>query len=101
MNKEQKEVKTFFGMVTFIAIVATGIMALGMARSPIEEKKYKVELDINSWQVILDVIDKSSAPHTTVQAASKAIVEQIKAPFEAEQKRITDSLDKTKVKPKN
>jgi len=59
-----------------------------------------VELTIQDWSAILEVIDKSNSPHTTVMAASKAIVDQIQPLYQAEQKRIQDSVEKSKVKPK-
>ncbi len=99
LKNQKKETKGFFVRVCALGIITTLIVALGAWNSPKEEKKYKVELDINSWQVVLDVIDKSAAPHTTVQAVSKAILDQIKPAFDAEQKRLQDSVSKSQ-KPK-
>jgi hypothetical protein len=41
------------------------------------EKKLKVELTLQQWQVILNQLDQSSAPHTEVKLSSRWLVEQL------------------------
>ncbi len=90
----KREPKTFFNTVLLIGLLvgATFIMAAFMGKQ--EEKKYPVNLTIQEWNVVLSVIDNSNSPHQTVMAASKAIIDQIKVPYEADQKKIQDSLNK-------
>ena len=44
-----------------------------------EPKKFKVELTVEEWNAVYEVVDKSTAPHTQVEAVKKVIAEQINA----------------------
>jgi hypothetical protein len=41
------------------------------------DKKLKVELTVQQWQVILNQLDQSSAPHTEVKLSSHWLIEQL------------------------
>jgi hypothetical protein len=100
-RKKDNPIKSFFSMVFILAMVATGITVIAATNVKKQEpKKYPVSLTIADWGVILDVIDKSNAPHATVVAVNKAIIDQIQAPYQADLKKTQDSLDKLKPKPK-
>ncbi len=100
--KNVKKENGWVGLITrFAALIfaATVVISFIVPHPPKEEKKYPVNLTIQEWNVVLGVIDNSNSPHQTVMAASKAIVDQIKVPYEADQKKIQDSLNKAQ-KPK-
>jgi hypothetical protein len=40
-------------------------------------KKYKVELSIEEWNAIYEVVDKSTAPHTQVEAVKSILRTQL------------------------
>jgi uncharacterized membrane protein len=96
-KRKERPIGSFFSMVLTVGLVAFGI-AIIAATSKQEEKKYKVELTVQEWSIVLEVIDKSTAPHTTVISASKAIIDQVQPLLQAEQKRVQDSINKAKPK---
>lgn len=55
--------------------LATGAALLGFTPS---EKKLKVELSAQQWQVIINQLDNSTAPHTEIKITTGWLVEQLK-----------------------
>jgi hypothetical protein len=49
---------------------------------------------------LISCLEQSQAPAVTVNAIIKLVAEQINPQLQAEQKKIQDSLDKSKPKPK-
>ena len=89
----------FFGSVMLIALLVMGIGAIA-AFNPNKpaEKSYPVSFTVGEWDVVIDALDKSQAAHATVVSIQKAITNQVKPLFEAEQKRLQDSVNKIKPK---
>jgi hypothetical protein len=50
------------------------------------EKKLKVELTVQQWQVILSQLDNSTSPHTEVKVTTGWIVEQVRAQIDTTKK---------------
>jgi hypothetical protein len=50
------------------------------------DKKLKVELTLQQWQIILSQLDQSSAPHTEVKVTTGWIVEQVRAQIDTTKK---------------
>lgn len=97
-KNQKRETRSYFGFVIMCAMLLSATFIISAFQKP-EEKTYPVKLTIQEWNVVLSVIDNSNSPHQTVVAASKAIVEQIKVPYEADQKKLQDSVNKIQ-KPK-
>jgi hypothetical protein len=70
-----------------IAILLTGLF-IGFT-PPYPPKDLTVTLNIEAWQNIIDVIDKSNANHLQVKAAQEAILQQL-------QKQLADTTNKKK-----
>lgn len=49
-----------------------------------QQKNLKVELPVESWNVVLEVIDQSNAPHQQVQAVKKALLSQLQEQVQAD-----------------
>jgi len=42
-----------------------------------EPKKLKAELTLQEWQVVLNVIEQSNAPHSQVKAIQELLIKQL------------------------
>jgi hypothetical protein len=51
------------------------------------EKKLKVELTLQQWQVILNQLDNSASPHTEVKLSSHWLVEQLQLQIDTTNKK--------------
>jgi hypothetical protein len=72
----------------FIAIVAM-ITAFQASAPQGQNPVFAVQGTIQDWEIVVQVINQSNAPHTTVEAAKKFIVEQVNI-----QLKTLDSLNK-------
>lgn len=61
-----------------IALVISVAVLLFCAFSFKAEKKIKVELTLQQWQIIVGQLDQSAAPHTEIKITTGWIVEQVK-----------------------
>lgn len=52
-----------------------------------EDKKLKVELTVNEWNAVLQVIDQSNAPHLNVEAVKKVLIDQLKAQMDTTKRK--------------
>lgn len=64
-----------------------------------QDRKYTVSATIYEWETILQVIDQSNAPHTSVKLAQSIIVAQVQKAIQADSIR-ADSLKKPQIKTK-
>lgn len=67
----------------FIALTLITLLSFNTA----EEKKLKVELTINEWNAVLNVIDQSNAPHLNVEAVKKIMVDQLSAQIDTTKRK--------------
>ena len=110
-----REQKGFFFRVVALSFVTIIIVMLGAWDSPKEEKLYPVSLNISQWvthsngldfirqQVLLSDLSakaKSVIIDSVLSPLQNDIGRQVQPLYQMEQKRIQDSVDKSKVKPK-
>jgi hypothetical protein len=50
------------------------------------DKKLKVELTVQQWQIILSQLDNSTSPHTEVKVTTGWIVEQVRPQLDTTKK---------------
>ena len=73
-----------------IFLIMILIFALVIAQtSPPKEKEYTVSLTLPQWQMVLEVIDNSTSPHSEVKSVQAMIVQPV-------QRQIVDTIPKTK-----
>jgi type II secretory pathway component PulM len=96
-----RETKGFFYRVVALGLITTVIIMLGAWNSPKQEKTYKIEVTLEQANALVSCMEQSQAPAVTVNALIKLVAGQINPQLAAEQKKIQDSIDKSKVKPKN
>ena len=100
VEKNPKKVtKEFFGAVIFIALITTSILLAGFINGKKQEPVYKVSLTLSGWQNMVYCLKQSQAPSLTTNALIEEIGKQIDPILQQEQK-VQDSINKTKVKPK-
>lgn len=58
-----------------IGLIIFALLVLGFKTS--EEKKYSISLTVQQWSLILEVIDKSNAPHQQVKMAQDLLVPEL------------------------
>jgi hypothetical protein len=52
-----------------------------------EEKKYKVELSIEQWNIVLQTIEESNAAHSEVKAVQNWIIPQLQQQLDSTKKK--------------
>lgn len=67
-------------ILTALAIVVSAVL-FSFVR---QEDTLKVELPLESWNVVLEVIDQSNAPHQQVQAVKKVLMGQLQGQLQAD-----------------
>lgn len=87
----KKQLITTFTILLF----AVGASAQQKAQQQIEQPTYNVTGTVQDWNQVLDVIDKSEAPNTTVKVIKKWITKQVTDEIAAEQAK-EKSIDTTK-----
>ena len=99
-NKPKKSA-SLWNSVLLLGLITMGIGAIA-AFNPDKpaEKSYPVSFTVGEWDIVIDALNQSHAPHATVLSIQKAITTQVKPLYEAEQKRLQDSVNKAKP-PKN
>jgi len=110
-----RENRGFFYRVVALSFVTIIIVMLGAWDSPKAEKQYPVSLTINQWishsngldfirqQVLLSDLSakaKSVIIDSVLSPLQNDIGRQVQPLYQMEQKRLQDSVDKSKVKPK-
>jgi putative exporter of polyketide antibiotics len=96
----KRENKSFFGFIVMIAILVSATFIISAFQIPKQEKKYRLEVTLEQTNALISCLEQSQAPAVTVNAIIKLVAEQINPQLQAEQKKIQDSLDKSKPKPK-
>ena len=99
LNKTEKPRKGFFGTVLIIAILLATTFIMASFQQP-QEKTYKLEVTLEQANALVSCMEQSQAPAVTVNALIKLVAGQINPQLQAEQKKIQDSIDKSKPKPK-
>ena len=94
-----REQKGFFYRVVALGLTTIIILGLGAWNSPKQEKTYPVSQTLKFWQVTVDCLKQSQAPSATTNQLIDEISKQIDPILQQEQK-VQDSINKTKVKPK-
>lgn len=61
--------------ITVLAIAALAFISL-TSQAP-KPKEYTVTLTLQAWEVVMDVIDKSTAPHSQVKEIQQIILPQL------------------------
>lgn len=74
--------KTNKFILALVAIVV--LMSAFVSFANQEGPKLKVELPVESWNVVLEVIDQSNAPHQQVQAVKKVLLSQLQEQVQAD-----------------
>jgi type II secretory pathway component PulM len=100
LKKQDRENKGIFYRVIALGVITTAIIALGAWDSPVQEKTYKIEVTLEQANALVSCMEQSQAPAVTVNALIKLIASQVNPQLAAEQKKIQDSVDKSKPKPK-
>jgi hypothetical protein len=83
MEQILNDMKTQHKIAAFILLG----MLLSVLFSFRTDKKLKVELTLQQWQVILNQLDQSSAPHTEVKLSSHWLVEQLQLQIDTTNKK--------------
>ena len=98
-RNQEKETKSYFGAVLLIAILlsTTFVMAAFMGKK--QEPTYTIKATLKFWQVTVDCLKQSNAPSATTNQLIDEISKQIDPILQQEQK-VADSINKSKVKPK-
>lgn len=68
--------------IILIAAVAVAISLVAFTNQ--QQQSLKVELPIEAWQEVLDVIEQSNAPHQQVKAVQKALLSQLQEQLQAD-----------------
>jgi hypothetical protein len=68
-------------MFILLAIAITSLFSFK------EEKKLKVELSLQQWQIVVNTLDNSTSPHTQVKATTQWIAEQVQAQIDTTSKQ--------------
>ncbi len=112
-KKQQREPKSFFGFVLMIGILVSATLIISAFQKPYE-KSYSVSLPISSWikhdrglEIIKQQLKLSDLPSKTTTFITDSILiplqddiaKQVSPIYQAEQKRIQDSVSKA-TKPK-
>lgn len=59
-----------------LAIIALAIICLGFVQ---DQPKLKAELTIQEWEVVLQIIKQSNAPHNQVKAVQELLIKQLQS----------------------
>ncbi len=98
-KNSKRETKSYFGFIIMCGILLSATFIISAFQKP-QEKTYKLEVTLEQANSLVGCLEQSQAPAVTVNALIKMVASQINPQLAAEQKKVQDSLDKTKVKPK-
>ena len=96
-KKQRRDNKGYFPIMVVLIIAVSILLSFGTK----QEKKYRLEVTLEEANALVSCLEQSQAPAVTVNAIIKLVAGQINPQLQAEQKKVQDSLDKSKPKPKN
>ena len=74
---------------TLTGFVIAALLFISLTSQAPKPKEYTVTLSLQAWEAVLDVIDKSTAAHSTVREVQQIILPQL-------QKQLADTTGKKK-----
>jgi ABC-type metal ion transport system substrate-binding protein len=83
MEQILNDMKAQIKIAAFI-LLAVALLSFFSFRA---DKKLKVELTLQQWQVILNQLDQSSAPHTEVKLTASWITDQVRPQLDTTNKK--------------